>query len=160
MAKKRKKKKRKKKWKETHQTIIWLKPRSHNKECKKKNQKSGVLLYCVVYLCNVWLDQQCLKKTSFCLFVFLSTVTWLWFFFFYRLTLMFEEHRLLEFVVERWVCSERVFIAFGTRGSHIAIISKVVPTGGKTIWYHWFSRGWNQPTAHLFVFLIPSIWFS
>ena len=139
----------KKKRKETHQTIIWLKPRSHNKECKKKNQKSGVVLYCVVYLCNVWLDQQCLKKTSFWLFVYCY------------LTLTFEEHRLLEFVVERWVCSERVFMAFGTQGALIfAIISKVVPTGGKTIWYRWFSRGCNQPTAHLFVFLIPSIWFS
>ena len=117
----KKKKKRKKKWKETHQTSIWLKPRNHSKECKKKNQKSGVLLYCVLYLCNVWLDQQCLKKTSFCLFVFLSTVTLTlnFFFFFDRLTLMFEEHRLLEFVVERWVSSERVFIAFGTQGALI-----------------------------------------
>ena len=32
---------------------------------------------------------------------------------------MFEEHRLLEFVVERWVCSETVFIAFGTQGALI-----------------------------------------
>ena len=71
----------------------------------------------------------------------------LFFFFSCYLTLMFEQHRLLEFVVERWVCSERVFIAFRTQRALIfAIISKVVPTGGKTIWYRWFSNGCNQPT--------------
>ena len=71
------------------------------------------------------------------------------------LTLMFEQ-RLLEFVVERWVCSVRVFIAFRTQRVPIYLPSNKVPTlGDKTMmWYHWFSKGSNQQLLCTFPFSI------
>ena len=84
--------------KETYWTTIWLiklllNNNNSSKECQKNEKEKENVVYCIVNLCNVWLDQQCLMKTCF----------WLLFTHCF-LTLMFE------FVVEICVCSVRVYI--------------------------------------------------
>ena len=127
---------RTKKWKETHWTIAWLKlgnNKNNNKECQK-NEK-------VVPL----------QRMTWAAVVEDMFLNFLHSF----LTLMFEQ-RLLEFVVERWVCSVRVFIEFRTQRVPIYLPSNKVPTlGNKTMmWYHWFSKGSNQQLLCMFPFSI------